>query len=110
MFYVVENGNLQKKVQPYAADRIYRFQSPPALALTQNLGPGAYHPQRSGGLLPNLVEPPPVAKTKKKLQQTAQQWSKTAQSVPSIPTGNKMLLMSAEDDADDQTQPLEAAA
>jgi hypothetical protein len=42
----------------------------------------------------------PMNRTKKKLQQTAHQWSKTAQSVPSIPTGNKMLLMSAEEEED----------
>jgi len=26
VFYVVENGNLQKKMQPYAADKVQRFQ------------------------------------------------------------------------------------
>lgn len=30
---------------------------------------------------------------KMKLKETAQQWSKTVKSVPSIPTGNKMLLL-----------------
>ena len=41
---------------------------------------------------------PPIKQMKMKLKETAQQWSKTVQSVPSIPTGNKMLLLSAEED------------
>lgn len=46
MFYVVENGNLQKKMQPYAADKVQRFQE---LAIahknsaTQNIGPDRYN-------------------------------------------------------------------
>ena len=41
---------------------------------------------------------PLFKQTKKKLMETANQWSKTVQSVPSIPTGNKMLLLSAEEE------------
>ena len=46
VFYVVENGNLQKKIQPYAADKIERFREQNTLlahAATINLGPGAYN-------------------------------------------------------------------
>ena len=43
---------------------------------------------------------PPFVKQQRKLKETANQWSKTTQSVPSIPTGNKMLLLSAEEEED----------
>jgi hypothetical protein len=49
---VIENGNLQKKVQPYAADRVQRFVEafpPPKV----EVGPGSYN-------LGKAVPPPPT--------------------------------------------------
>ena len=55
VFYIIENGNLQKKVQPYAADRVQRFVEafpPPRI----EVGPGAYN-------LTKPVLPPPTLPT-----------------------------------------------
>ena len=55
VFYIIENGNLQKKVQPYAADRVQRFVEafpPPRI----EVGPGAYN-------LAKPVLPPPTLPT-----------------------------------------------
>ena len=106
VFYMVENGNLQKKLQPYAADAVPRFHEMNQFqrtSATVNLGPGAYNVLKGvPAALPassqhNEIEAP-IKQTKMKLKETAQQWSKFNQSVPSIPTGNKMLLLTAEED------------
>jgi len=111
VFYVIENGNLQKKVQPYAADRVQRFvemMPPPKI----QVGPGSYDLVKPLPLPPTMPGPiggvslinrtgeiePPIKQVKKKLLQTAHQFTKTVQSVPSIPTGNKMLLLSSEEE------------
>jgi hypothetical protein len=74
------------------------------------VGPGSYDLVKPLPLPPTMPGPlggsvinrgeiePPIKQVKKKLLQTAQQFTKTVQSVPSIPTGNKMLLLSSEEE------------
>ena len=75
------------------------------------IGPGAYEVEKPLPLPPTMPGPiggslinrtgeiePPIKQVKKKLLQTAHQFTKAVQSVPSIPTGNKMLLLSSEEE------------
>ncbi len=41
-YYIVENGNLQKKTQPYAADKLPRFDYVSESKFGK-LGPGSYN-------------------------------------------------------------------
>jgi hypothetical protein len=78
---VVENGNLQKKVQPYAADKVTRFQEPHPPMTQAPIGPGTYNiikalpppptlPTSNLSCLNTNIEPP-IMVTKKKLKETA---------------------------------------
>ena len=79
VFYMVENGNLQKKVQPYAADVVPRFHEmtqPMRTAATVNLGPGAYNvtkalPPAMPVVLQHNETEAPLKQTKIKLKETA---------------------------------------
>ena len=54
---MVENGNLQKKMQPYAADKLERFKELTSLithAATQSLGPGTYNVMKALPPAPTL--------------------------------------------------------
>ena len=61
------------------------------------LGPGSYEPDlRQAGF---QKKEKPETKIRKKLRKTAK-WSKNIQTVPSIPSGNKMLMLSDDEDGD----------
>ncbi len=42
-YYIIENGNLQKKTQLYAADRLQRFNNETNKGQNEKIGPGSYN-------------------------------------------------------------------
>lgn len=42
VYYMIENGNLQKKQQSYAADKLQRFNYANVSQVGADIGPGSY--------------------------------------------------------------------
>eukprot|EP00347_Sterkiella_histriomuscorum_P018631 403344779 len=111
VYYVIENGNLQKKQQSYAADRLHRFNYANISQVGAEVGPGSYELTSQVGASnaikeaykkqqPSYIqnkEEAPLNKIKKKLIQHVGHLSKVAHSVPSIPAGNKILFPNEEE-------------